>query len=55
MDLEPGEHIIFEGHPSWRSILGFYIKGLVVAAIGGAIAAGVTKATGDEVAVGIVT
>lgn len=33
MDLEPGEQIIFEGHPSWRSILGFYLKGLVVVAI----------------------
>ncbi len=33
MDLEPGEQIIFEGHPSWRSILGFYLKGLVVVAV----------------------
>ena len=31
MDLRPGESIIYEGHPSWRSILGFYLKGLVVA------------------------
>jgi uncharacterized membrane protein YdbT with pleckstrin-like domain len=38
MDLETGEHLIFEGHPSWRSILGFYLKGLVVAALCGAIA-----------------
>ncbi len=37
MDLEPGEHIIFQGHPSWRSILGFYVKGLVVVVIGAAI------------------
>jgi uncharacterized membrane protein YdbT with pleckstrin-like domain len=33
MDLEAGEQIIFQGHPSWRSILGFYIKGLVLVAI----------------------
>ncbi len=33
MDLEPGEQIIFEGHPSWRSILGFYLKGLVLVAV----------------------
>jgi uncharacterized membrane protein YdbT with pleckstrin-like domain len=33
MDLEPGEQIIFEGHPSWRSILGFYIKGLLLTAV----------------------
>ena len=38
MDLETGEHLIFEGHPSWRSILGFYLKGLVVAVLCGAIA-----------------
>jgi uncharacterized membrane protein YdbT with pleckstrin-like domain len=38
MDLEPGEQLIFEGHPSWRSILGFYLKGLVVVAIGAAVA-----------------
>jgi uncharacterized membrane protein YdbT with pleckstrin-like domain len=38
MDLERGEHLIFEGHPSWRSILGFYLKGLVVAVLCGAIA-----------------
>ena len=38
MDLEPGEHLIFEGHPSWRSILGFYLKGLVLVAIAAVIA-----------------
>ena len=27
--LAPGEQIMFQGHPSWRSILGFYIKGLL--------------------------
>ena len=26
----PGEQIIFQGHPSWRSILAFYLKGLLV-------------------------
>jgi len=55
MDLEPGEHIIFEGHPSWRSILGFYIKGLLVAAVGGAIVAGITRGTSDKVDSGLVT
>lgn len=37
MDLHPGESIIYEGHPSWRSILGYYIKGLIGALVGGAI------------------
>jgi uncharacterized membrane protein YdbT with pleckstrin-like domain len=27
--LAPGEQIMFEGHPSWRSIISFYIKGLL--------------------------
>lgn len=25
--LSPGEQVIFQGHPSWRAIIGFYIKG----------------------------
>ncbi len=37
MDLHPGETIIYEGHPSWRSILDFYAKGLVLALVVGAI------------------
>jgi hypothetical protein len=32
VDLQPGERVIYQGHPSWRAILGFYIKGLLVAA-----------------------
>ena len=55
MDLEPGEHLIFEGHPSWRSILGFYFQGLVVAAIAGALAGAATQAAGGEVQGGLVT
>jgi uncharacterized membrane protein YdbT with pleckstrin-like domain len=38
LNLSPGERVIFRGHPSWRAILGFYLKGLVVAAVAGAIA-----------------
>ena len=37
MDLHPGEHVIYEGHPSWRSILSFYLIGLVVVAAAVAI------------------
>jgi uncharacterized membrane protein YdbT with pleckstrin-like domain len=29
MDLHPGEHVIYEGHPSWRSTFGFYVLGLL--------------------------
>jgi uncharacterized membrane protein YdbT with pleckstrin-like domain len=38
LNLSAGEQVIFEGHPSWRAILGFYLKGIVIAAVVGAIA-----------------
>lgn len=38
INLHPGERVLFEGHPSWRAILGFYLKGLLVAIILGVIA-----------------
>jgi uncharacterized membrane protein YdbT with pleckstrin-like domain len=33
MDLHPGEEIVFEGHPSWRAVLVFYLSGVAVAAV----------------------
>ncbi len=39
MELQSGERIIYQGHPSWRAILGFYLKGTLVAA-GAAVLAG---------------
>src|SRR4051794_19606829 len=44
MDLHPGEHVIYEGHPSWRSIFSFYLMGLVVVAA--AVAIGVVADKG---------
>jgi uncharacterized membrane protein YdbT with pleckstrin-like domain len=38
LNLSAGEQVIFEGHPSWRAILGFYLKGLLVAIVLGVIA-----------------
>ncbi len=38
LNLSEGEQIIFQGHPSWRAILGFYLKGLVIAIVLGVIA-----------------
>ncbi len=35
--LHPGERILFEGHPSWRAMLDFYLKGLIAAAIIGVL------------------
>jgi uncharacterized membrane protein YdbT with pleckstrin-like domain len=38
LNLSPGEQVIFEGHPSWRAILGFYLKGILIAALAGLLA-----------------
>jgi uncharacterized membrane protein YdbT with pleckstrin-like domain len=48
MELHPDEKVIFEGHPSWRATLGFYLKGLAVAVLAAGIAALIT-AIGDGV------
>jgi uncharacterized membrane protein YdbT with pleckstrin-like domain len=37
MDLHPGEQVVFEGHPSWRGLLSFYIGGAFAAAAVGVI------------------
>jgi uncharacterized membrane protein YdbT with pleckstrin-like domain len=49
MDLHPGEEIVFEGRPVWRSILSFYLTGLV-----GAIVIGVIVGIAASTALGIV-
>ena len=42
MDLRDGERVIFQGHPSWRSVLGFYLQGLLFTALAAGVAALVT-------------
>jgi membrane protein YdbS with pleckstrin-like domain len=37
MELHPDERVVFEGHPSWRAVLSFYIGGVAGAALIGAI------------------
>ncbi len=54
MNLAAGEQVIFEGHPSWRAILGFYLKGLLVAVGVGLIVALGTRLAGDDVEGGLV-
>jgi uncharacterized membrane protein YdbT with pleckstrin-like domain len=48
MDLHEGEHVVFEGHPSWRALLSFYLGGLAVA-----IAVGVVVALVASLVLGI--
>jgi len=53
MDLHPGEEIVFEGRPVWRSILSFYITGFIGAVVIGIIVA-LIGSTGLGVAVFLV-
>jgi uncharacterized membrane protein YdbT with pleckstrin-like domain len=52
MDLRPGETALFEGRPAWRALLAFYIWGLVVAVVLGALVAGPIGSTGSGVGLG---
>ncbi|HEX8066360.1 MAG TPA: PH domain-containing protein [Thermoleophilaceae bacterium] len=56
MDLSAGETVIFQGRPSWRSILGFYFLGLLAVAAAAAIGllasgGGIAAAAGGAVLV----
>jgi uncharacterized membrane protein YdbT with pleckstrin-like domain len=48
MDLHPGEQLVFEGHPSWRAVLRFYVIGVILVGVAvaiGALAGGAGIAT----------
>jgi uncharacterized membrane protein YdbT with pleckstrin-like domain len=49
VDPEPGEQVFFHGHPSWRSMLAFYLRGLLAAVLAGVIAGIVTRLAGRSV------
>ena len=49
MNLGPGEQVIFEGHPSWRAILGFYLKGVVIIGVIVALIVLYGNTIGDDV------
>lgn len=51
--MHPGERVVFEGHPSWRSIISFYLRGLLIA-LGAVGIAVLVTAIGGEVNVAIV-
>ena len=46
MDLQSGEKVIYQGHPSWRAILGFYFKGALVALAAAVLAALINEGVG---------
>ncbi len=47
LQLAAGENAVFEGHPSWRATLAFYLKGLLGAVILLAAYAGIASVAGD--------
>jgi uncharacterized membrane protein YdbT with pleckstrin-like domain len=49
VDLQSGEKVIYEGHPSWRAILGFYLLG-----IGIGVAVGFVVKLADSTTTGVV-
>jgi uncharacterized membrane protein YdbT with pleckstrin-like domain len=49
MDLHPGEDVVFEGHPSWRALLGFYLSGVLGVAV-----VAVVLALALSVAIGVI-
>jgi uncharacterized membrane protein YdbT with pleckstrin-like domain len=53
VDLRDGEQVIFQGHPSWRAILGFYLQWALAGAVAAGIAALVTL-IGGGVETGVV-
>jgi uncharacterized membrane protein YdbT with pleckstrin-like domain len=46
VDLQSGERVIYQGHPSWRAIIGFYLKGALVGAAAGVLAGLIDSSTG---------
>jgi uncharacterized membrane protein YdbT with pleckstrin-like domain len=54
VDLQAGENVIYQGHPSWRAILGFYLKGAAVGAAAGVLAALLNDGAGLGVVVFVI-
>jgi uncharacterized membrane protein YdbT with pleckstrin-like domain len=52
MDLHPGETVVYEGGPVWRSILSFYVAG-ILAALVVAVVVGLIAGSGTAVVVWI--
>lgn len=53
MDLQAGERIIYQGHPSWRAILGFYLMGIGIG-VGVGIVAKLVDSTSTGVGIAAV-
>jgi uncharacterized membrane protein YdbT with pleckstrin-like domain len=49
MELSANERVIFQAHPTWRAALAFYVRGIVLILIVGALVAGVTAVTSSSI------
>jgi uncharacterized membrane protein YdbT with pleckstrin-like domain len=49
VDLHPDEQVVYEGHPTWRALLSYYVS-----AVGGAVVVGVIVALAASTATGII-
>jgi uncharacterized membrane protein YdbT with pleckstrin-like domain len=52
--LAPGEQVMFQGHPSWRAILSFYIKGLLGILVVAFLVAVITNIANGDTDTGLV-
>jgi uncharacterized membrane protein YdbT with pleckstrin-like domain len=52
VQFDPDEQVFFHGHPSWRSILDYYAKGVFLAIAAGAVAGVATAIADGHVKVG---
>ena len=51
MEPETSEQVFFEGHPSWRSMLGLHLRGLLAAILAGVLAGLITAVASGAVSV----
>ena len=52
--LQPGERVLYEGHPSWRAILDFYLKGLLLTTLVCVVVQLITDEAGTTTVVAVV-
>jgi uncharacterized membrane protein YdbT with pleckstrin-like domain len=52
MDAMHEEQVLFHGHPSWRSILGFYVKGWMATVLAAVLVAAITDIASGHVKLG---
>ncbi|HWC86944.1 MAG TPA: PH domain-containing protein [Solirubrobacteraceae bacterium] len=52
MDVMPEEQVLFHGHPCWRSILDFYLKGWLATVLAAVLVAAITDVAAGHIEIG---